>query len=114
MVRGTLGAGTEGEGRTLTVKMLFIGQAGFVFTFHIIPIHVGPDARRAGPQRVDPEGEVLRPDIYRARVLNRAKLAYDSVAAWLDGTAEMPARLVASAASIIAVRCPPAGCGPTC
>jgi exoribonuclease-2 len=31
------------------------------------------------------DGAVLEFDIYRARVCNRAKLAYDSVAAWLDG-----------------------------
>ena len=30
-------------------------------------------------------------DVYRARVRNRAKLAYNSVAAWLDGKAADPA-----------------------
>ncbi len=33
--------------------------------------------------------------IYRARVLNRAKLAYNSVAAWLDGTGPAPSHLAA-------------------
>lgn len=41
------------------------------------------------------DGMVTTSDIYRAVVLNRAKLAYDSVAAWLEGTAPAPARLAA-------------------
>jgi VacB/RNase II family 3'-5' exoribonuclease len=42
---------------------------------------------------VTPEGQVAESEIYRAVVRNRAKLAYDSVAAWLDGTAPAPQRL---------------------
>jgi exoribonuclease R len=34
-------------------------------------------------------------DLYRARVRNRAKLAYGSVAAWLDGSAAIPKALAA-------------------
>jgi exoribonuclease-2 len=34
-------------------------------------------------------------DVYRALVLSHAKLAYDSVAAWLDGTAPAPPRVAA-------------------
>src|SRR4051794_22078947 len=34
---------------------------------------------------VAPDGTVAAGDIYRAAVLNRAKLAYNSVAAWLEG-----------------------------
>ncbi len=41
--------------------------------------------------RVAPEGTVKDCDIYRASVRNRAKLAYKGVAAWLDGTAAVPA-----------------------
>jgi exoribonuclease-2 len=40
---------------------------------------------------VTAEGAVAQSDVYRAVVRNRAKLAYDSVAAWLDGTAPAPA-----------------------
>jgi exoribonuclease II len=40
-------------------------------------------------------GIVSASTLYRARVLNRAKLAYNSVAAWLDGTAPPPARVAA-------------------
>jgi VacB/RNase II family 3'-5' exoribonuclease len=35
-------------------------------------------------------GQVSASDVYRARVVNRAKLAYNSVAAWLDGKGPMP------------------------
>lgn len=44
---------------------------------------------------VDAHGSVTGSDIYRARVLNHAKLAYNSVAAWLDGGAPAPAKLAA-------------------
>ena len=40
---------------------------------------------------------VSQSDIYRARVVNRAKLAYRSVAAWLDGKAPAPERVAAVA-----------------
>jgi exoribonuclease-2 len=39
---------------------------------------------------VDRDGEVTASDVYRARVHNHAKLAYPSVAAWLDGEGPMP------------------------
>ncbi len=39
-----------------------------------------------------PDGAVTKADIYRALVRNKAKLAYNSLAAWLDGGA-MPPRL---------------------
>ena len=39
------------------------------------------------------DGSVARSDVHRALVCNRAKLAYRSVAAWLDGTAEAPERV---------------------
>jgi len=41
------------------------------------------------------DGTVTGSDVYRAVVLNRAKLAYNSVAAWLDGSAPAPPRLAA-------------------
>lgn len=37
--------------------------------------------------------EMRSSDIYRALVHNHAKLAYDSVAAWLEGKGPMPGRL---------------------
>ena len=39
---------------------------------------------------VDADGAVRSSDVYRARVRNHAKLAYNSVAAWLEGQAEPP------------------------
>ncbi len=39
---------------------------------------------------LDSNGEICDSEIYRARVFNRAKLAYNSVAAWLEGTGPLP------------------------
>ena len=44
---------------------------------------------------VGTDGAVGQSDIYRAFVRNRAKLAYDSIAAWLDGASPAPAPLAA-------------------
>jgi len=46
---------------------------------------------------VSADGAVEASDVYRALVVNHAKLAYNSVAAWLDGTAPAPARVSAVA-----------------
>jgi exoribonuclease II len=46
---------------------------------------------------VDAGGNVTASDIYRAGVRNHAKLAYNSVAAWLDGKAPAPAPVAAVA-----------------
>jgi exoribonuclease-2 len=46
---------------------------------------------------VNTDGQVEQSDIYRAVVLNHAKLAYRSVAAWLQGTAPAPEPLAAVA-----------------
>ena len=47
---------------------------------------------------IDAYNRVTQADVYRARVLNRAKLAYDSVAAWLEGTGPAPARVASNPA----------------
>jgi len=44
---------------------------------------------------VAPDGTLDGSDVYRATVRNRAKLAYDSVSAWLEGEAPAPAALAA-------------------
>jgi VacB/RNase II family 3'-5' exoribonuclease len=44
---------------------------------------------------VTADGEVHAADVYRAMVVNRAKLAYNGVAAWLDGKAAAPTALAA-------------------
>jgi VacB/RNase II family 3'-5' exoribonuclease len=42
---------------------------------------------------VDEGGNVISGDVYRATVLNKAKLAYNSVAPWLEGEGQAPPRL---------------------
>jgi VacB/RNase II family 3'-5' exoribonuclease len=42
---------------------------------------------------VTADGKVTESEIYHATVKNKAKLAYDSVAAWLDGTGAPPPRI---------------------
>ncbi len=44
---------------------------------------------------VNPDGSVERSTLYQALVRNKAKLAYPSVAAWLEGAAGMPPALAA-------------------
>jgi len=41
------------------------------------------------------DGSIVSSDIYRATVVNKAKLAYDSVASWLDGATPAPKGLEA-------------------
>lgn len=41
------------------------------------------------------DGSLLRSDVYEALVQNRAKLAYNSVAAWLEGIAAIPPEITA-------------------
>jgi VacB/RNase II family 3'-5' exoribonuclease len=54
---------------------------------------LGPDVDRLAvviEMRISADGRVLDGDVFRATVRNKAKLAYDAVAAWLDGDAPMP------------------------
>ena len=44
---------------------------------------------------IDEMGKIQSSDIYRARVRNRAKLAYSSVAAWIEGKGSMPEAVAA-------------------
>ncbi len=44
---------------------------------------------------VAPDGTLAAGEVYRAVVRNHAKLAYDSVAAWMDGEGPMPAPVAA-------------------
>jgi VacB/RNase II family 3'-5' exoribonuclease len=59
---------------------------------------LGQDAERLSiviDMTVNAAGAIEASDIYRARVINRAKLAYNSVAAWLDGKGSAAAPLAA-------------------
>ena len=44
---------------------------------------------------VNPRGDVVASDLFRARVHNRAKLTYHAVGAWLEGTGQIPAKVTA-------------------
>jgi exoribonuclease-2 len=44
----------------------------------------------------DADGALVESDIYRAQVRNHAKLAYRSMAAWLEGTGPAPGRVAAN------------------
>jgi VacB/RNase II family 3'-5' exoribonuclease len=44
---------------------------------------------------VSKDAEIVESDVYRATVENHAKLAYNSVAAWLEGTGPAPSHLAA-------------------
>jgi VacB/RNase II family 3'-5' exoribonuclease len=76
-------------------------------TFPMLPEKLSTDltSLREGQERfavvvemsIDAKGQISASDVYRALVLNRAKLAYDSVAAWLDGHAPPPTQVSAVA-----------------
>ncbi len=46
---------------------------------------------------VDADGHIASSDVYRALVRNQAQLQYNSVGAWLEGTAAAPPKVAASA-----------------
>jgi exoribonuclease-2 len=74
-------------------------------TFPMLPERLSTDLTSLGQgverlalvadMTVGSDGIVAGGEIYRATVVNKAKLAYDSVAAWLDGTGAAPAALAA-------------------
>ena len=76
-------------------------------TFPMLPEKLSTDLTSLGQDKerlaiiiamtISPLGTVASSDIYRALVLNRAKLAYNSVAAWLDGKEPAPAPIRAVA-----------------
>jgi exoribonuclease-2 len=71
--------------------------------FPMLPERLSTDLTSLGPGEdrlavvvelwVDRDGVVTQSDVYRAAVRNRAKLAYPSVGAWLEGSAPPPAPL---------------------
>lgn len=94
------GSAIDGHARQNTTSVYTAGQ-----TFPMLPERLSTDltSLRQGEERlavvvellVDAAGQLEKWDVYRAVVLNRAKLAYDSVAAWLDGTAAPPSAIAA-------------------
>jgi len=71
--------------------------------FPMLPLKLSTDRTSLGEDQerlavvvemlVRPDGAVAESSLYRARVLNHAKLAYNSVAAWLDGKGPAPGRV---------------------
>jgi VacB/RNase II family 3'-5' exoribonuclease len=74
-------------------------------TFPMLPERLSTDLTSLGEgverlalvvdMTVTADGNVAAGNVYRATVLNKAKLAYNSVAAWLDGTGAPPAKVAA-------------------
>ena len=90
-------------------------------TFPMLPEKLSTDLTSLGfgEERVsfviemlfDAEGALKNSDVYSALVKNKAKLAYNSVAAWLDGTGPIPAAIAAvpGLAENIRLQCKVAG-----
>jgi VacB/RNase II family 3'-5' exoribonuclease len=94
------GSAIDGHARTNTTSVYTAAQL-----FPMLPEKLSTDltSLNEGVERlamiiemtVGADGNVTRSDVYRAVVRSRAKLSYDSVAAWLDGAAGAPPRLAA-------------------
>jgi VacB/RNase II family 3'-5' exoribonuclease len=90
------GSAIDGHARTNTTSVYTP-----VGVFPMLPERLSTDLTSLGPGQerlavvidmaIGADGVPGAAEIYRARVLNRAKLAYDSVAAWLDGGTPPPA-----------------------
>jgi VacB/RNase II family 3'-5' exoribonuclease len=101
-VDGSVEAGSaiDGHARTNTTSVYTVAQV-----FPMLPERLSTDltSLREGVDRlalvvemvVRPDGSLAAPDVYRALVRSRAKLAYNGVAAWLDGAAPAPAAVLA-------------------
>jgi VacB/RNase II family 3'-5' exoribonuclease len=74
-------------------------------TFPMLPEHLSTNLTSLNPGEerssiviemlIAADGSLESSDVYRARVRSRAKLAYDSVAAWLEGNGAVPKAIVA-------------------
>ena len=75
-------------------------------TFPMLPDRLSTDLTSLGEgaerlafiidMTVASDGTIVVGDVYRATVMNKAKLAYNSLAAWLDGTGAPPSKLAAA------------------
>ena len=94
------GSAIDGHARANTTSVYTVAEI-----FPMLPERLSTDLTSLGEARdrlaivvemtVGPDGAVTASDVYRALVRNQAKLAYDSVAAWLDGTGKAPAAVAA-------------------
>jgi VacB/RNase II family 3'-5' exoribonuclease len=94
------GSAIDGHAQTNTTSVYTAAQ-----TFPMLPEKLSTDLTSLGEEEerlaivvdmvVAADGGVTASDVYRAAVVNRAKLTYDGVAAWLDGEAPAPPRVAA-------------------
>lgn len=94
------GSALDGHARANTTSVYTAAQ-----TFPMLPERLSTDLTSLGEDQerlaivvdlvVAADGEVKGADVYRAAVVNRAKLTYDAVAAWLEGAAPAPPRVAA-------------------
>jgi exoribonuclease-2 len=92
------GSATDEHARTNTTSVYTIAQI-----FPMLPTELSTDRTSLNEDQerlavvvdmvVTSEGEVTESELYRAKVLNHAKLAYNGVAAWLEGRAPAEGRL---------------------
>jgi len=92
------GSAIDGHARTNTTSVYTAAQI-----FPMPPEKLSTDLTSLGEEVdrnaivveivVRPDGSIAGSDAYRAAVRNHAKLAYNGVAAWLDGTSPAPARV---------------------
>ncbi len=86
----------DGHAETNTTSVYTAAQL-----FPMLPERLSTDLTSLGPgverlavvveMTIDTDGQLVSSDLYRGLVVNHAKLAYDAVAAWLDGVGPMPA-----------------------
>jgi exoribonuclease-2 len=96
------GSALDDHARTNTTSVYTAGAI-----FPMLPERLSTDLTSLGEDEerlaiviemsVGKSGTVEASDVYRAHVRNHAKLAYDAVAAWLDGAAPAPERVSAVA-----------------
>ena len=96
------GSAIDGHARTNTTSVYTAAEV-----FPMLPEKLSTDLTSLGEAvdrraivveiTVHPDGSAGESDVYLAAVRNRAKLAYNGVAAWLDGQAPAPAHVTAVA-----------------
>jgi exoribonuclease-2 len=89
------GSAIDGHAKTNTTSVYTAAEI-----FPMLPEKLSTDLTSLGEGRdriaivieavVAPDGTIAQPGIFRAVVRNKAKLAYNSIAAWLEGTAPAP------------------------